>query len=52
MKLEILSMKDVVPVKMEMSRIGRSTDGKFVHRIIPIVLELVFHADEPINLSL
>src|SRR5215469_10482024 len=37
---------------MVVSRMGRSTDGKFVHRVIPVVLERELHSDKAINLLL
>jgi hypothetical protein len=40
------------PVKMLLSRMSRSTLGKFVHLVIPFILELELHINEMINLSL
>src|SRR5260370_31308491 len=44
--------QDGIPVKMVVSRMGRSTDGKFAHRGIPFVLERMLHPDKAINFSL
>ena len=40
----------MISIKMVVSRMGRSTDGKFVHRVIPFVLERELHSDKAINL--
>src|SRR6266446_9064575 len=47
-----LLCQDVIPVKMVMSRIGRFTNGKFAHRVIPFVLERMLHPGKAIKLSL
>jgi hypothetical protein len=47
-----LWLRDVIPVKMLLIRMSRSTPGKFVHLVIPFILKLVLHSNEMINLSL
>src|SRR2546425_847186 len=44
--------KGVISVNRVVSRIGRLTDGKLVHGVMPCVLERVLLPDEAINLWL